>query len=153
MFLDIYCLVLHCSYITFVSFLACCSLLDWIRASSLPLGLSFSILGFFHWVMKKLEIWGASLIKNFQKVLLSVVSIQWLTRLSILRNLFFSPLDLLFLRKMLETCFRIAFICICTCNYDLIVHSLDEDSIFEGKIWFTLQFTPNWYLKLFLPVQ
>lgn len=89
-----------------------------------------------------------TLIKNVQKVLLSVVSIQWLTRLSILRNLLYWPFDLLFLRKMLEACFRIAFISVCICNYDLIVHSLDEDSIFEEKIWFTLQFTPNWHLKL-----
>jgi hypothetical protein len=147
-FLDVYCLLLHCSYITIVSFLACCSLLDWIRASSLPLGLSFSILGFFHWVMEKLEIWGASLMKTFQKVLFSIVSIQWLTRFSVLRNLFSSLFDLLFLWEMPEACFILAFICIHACNYDLIVHSLDEDSIFEGKTWFTLQFTPNWHLKL-----
>jgi apolipoprotein N-acyltransferase len=45
--------------IIYFYFLACCSLWEWIKASSLPLGFSFSLLGFFHWVMKKLDISGS----------------------------------------------------------------------------------------------
>jgi Na+/H+ antiporter NhaA len=52
MLLNVMAPVLHIS----VYFLACCSLWGWIQASSVPLGLSFTILAFFHWVMKKLEI-------------------------------------------------------------------------------------------------
>jgi hypothetical protein len=54
---------------------------------------------------------------------------------------------------MLGTSFRITFVCICVGSYDLILHSLDEDIIFSRKMFFTLQFTPNWDYELAVSLQ